>query len=211
MIVQCDFDGTIITNNMSVMLREAFALDTWRSIEVEYTSRRISVEESNRRQFLLIKQSHATLENFIRDHIEVRPGFVDFIRYCRQKGIRFVIVSAGMDFYIKLILEAVNLTELETYCASTTFESEGIVVKYFDPFGQPIQSDFKLYYLNWLKSQGKLLTYVGDGLSDFDAAIEADYVFASGDLCSLLSKISIKYQGFESFKDIKLPIPIIHI
>jgi 2-hydroxy-3-keto-5-methylthiopentenyl-1-phosphate phosphatase len=211
MIVQCDFDGTIITNNMSVMLREAFALDAWRSIEMEYTSRRISVEESNRRQFLLIKQSHATLEKFIRDHIEVRPGFVDFTRYCRQNGIRFVIVSAGMDFYIKLILEAVNVTELETYCARTTFGSEGIVVKYFDPFGQPIQSDFKRYYLNWLKSQGKLLTYVGDGLSDFDAAIEADYVFATGNLCSLLNNSSIKYRYFESLKDIKLPIPIIHI
>lgn len=211
MIVQCDFDGTIITNNMSVLLREAFAFDDWRRIEVEYASRHISVEESNRHQFLLIKQSRRTLEQFICDHIQVRPGFVDFARYCRQNGIRFVIVSAGMDFYIKLILQVVNMTEVETYCARTTFRSEGIIVNYIDPFGQPIQSGFKRYYLNWLKSQGKLLAYVGDGLSDFDAAIEADLVYATGNLCSLLNNSSTKYHYFESFTDIKLSVPFIKV
>jgi 2-hydroxy-3-keto-5-methylthiopentenyl-1-phosphate phosphatase len=36
MIIQCDFDGTIIRNNLSVLIREHFAPDAWRAIEADY-------------------------------------------------------------------------------------------------------------------------------------------------------------------------------
>jgi len=51
MIIQCDFDGTIIENNLSVLIREYFAPEAWRAIETDYLEGRITVEESNRRQF----------------------------------------------------------------------------------------------------------------------------------------------------------------
>ena len=53
MIIQCDFDGTIIRNNLSVLIRERFAPDAWRAIEVDYLEGRITVEESNKRQFAM--------------------------------------------------------------------------------------------------------------------------------------------------------------
>ena len=43
MIIQCDFDGTIIKNNLSVLIREYFAPEAWQAIEVDYLEGRITV------------------------------------------------------------------------------------------------------------------------------------------------------------------------
>jgi len=61
MLIQCDFDGTIIRNNMSVLLRENFARGDWRQIEAAYMQRSLTVEESNRQQYRLIRQSRKKL------------------------------------------------------------------------------------------------------------------------------------------------------
>jgi len=36
MIIQCDFDGTIISNNLSVLLREKYACVDWQKIDSDY-------------------------------------------------------------------------------------------------------------------------------------------------------------------------------
>jgi len=36
MIVQCDSDGTITTNNLSLVLRERLAVGDWQKIESDY-------------------------------------------------------------------------------------------------------------------------------------------------------------------------------
>ena len=99
MIIQCDFDGTITRNNLSVLLREKYACGNWREIDVDYLHGRLTVEQSNQLQFTLIKEPEEKLQEFVCQHIKVRPGFVKFVTHCRKNGIPIVIVSSGLDFY----------------------------------------------------------------------------------------------------------------
>ena len=62
MIVQCDFDGTIIKNNLSLLLRERFAIGDWQRMESEYLRGQLTVEVSNIRQYTLIKESRQKLQ-----------------------------------------------------------------------------------------------------------------------------------------------------
>lgn len=202
MIIQCDFDGTIITNNLSALLREQFANSEWQSIEADYLAGHLTVEESNRRQFLLIKESRDLLQSFVRQNIKVRPGFLDFVKHCQSTTLRLVIVSSGLDFYIKTVLKSIGIPKAEVYCASTVFEQGNIVINYFDPEGYPITNGFKRRYMTWLRNQGSPIIYIGDGLSDFDAAKSAEYVFATGHLHRLLDVASIPHYSFSSFTDI---------
>ena len=87
MIIQCDFDGTIIRNNLSVLIREHFAPAVWRTIETDYLEGRITVEESNRRQFALIKEPKERLQEFVRDHIDLRQGFPEFAADCEADTV----------------------------------------------------------------------------------------------------------------------------
>ena len=55
MIIQCDFDGTITINNLSVLLRENFASADWQKINNDYLHGSLNVEQSNKLQYRLMK------------------------------------------------------------------------------------------------------------------------------------------------------------
>ncbi len=203
MIIQCDFDGTIIRNNLSVLIREHFAPDAWRAIERDYLEGRITVEESNRRQFALIKEPKEKLQDFIRCHIYVRQGFPEFTADCEAKGNHLVIVSSGLDFYIECVLGELGMSDIELYCGKTEFSEKGIMVSYTDQKGNTIEHGFKISHLNWLKKRDSRIIYIGDGLSDLEAARNANYVFATDHLARLLKEDHISWSSFDNFIDIR--------
>ncbi|HEY81710.1 MAG TPA: MtnX-like HAD-IB family phosphatase [Dehalococcoidia bacterium] len=209
-IIQCDFDGTIIENNLSILLRENFARGDWRKIESDYLSGRLTVEQSNKLQFALIKEPEEKLRKFVLQHVELRAGFVEFVRYCQEKGIQFVIVSSGLDFYIEPVLEDIGLLGLELYCGQASFTENGIEVTYRDPEGNIVTEGFKQKYLAWLKQRGGEIIYIGDGLSDLEAARQADHVFATGHLLNLLGRASVSCHGFSDFHDLLRQVRLLH-
>jgi 2-hydroxy-3-keto-5-methylthiopentenyl-1-phosphate phosphatase len=202
MIIQCDFDGTIISNNLSVLLREKYACGNWQKIDSDYLHGRLTVEQSNKLQFTFIKEPKERLQEFVRQHIELRPGFVEFVRYCQESAIHFAIVSSGLDFYIKPVLAQISMPDLELHCGKTFFGKDGIIVSYYDPEGNIIKKGFKGKHLSSLKKRGNKVVYIGDGLSDLEAACQADYLFATGHLSKLLSLESVLYYPFSNFKDV---------
>ena len=202
MIIQCDFDGTITRNNLSVLLREKYACDDWQRIDSDYLHGHLTVEQSNQLQFLLIKEPKEKLQEFVRQHIEVKPGFMEFVRYCQESAIPFVIVSSGLDFYIEPVLLEIGMPDLELHCGHTSFGKDGIIVTYTDPEGNIINRGFKNKYLAWLKKRGKNIIYIGDGLSDLEAACQADHVFATDHLVKLLGGQSIPWHRFSDFHDL---------
>ena len=202
MIIQCDFDGTITRNNLSVLLRQRFARGDWQQIESDYLDGNLTVEQSNRLQYVLIKEPKERLQEFVRQHVEVRPGFVGFARYCHETGIPLVIVSSGLDFYIETVLAQIGMQNLELHCGQTSFDKDGIVVSYTDPEGNIVNEGFKKRYLNWLRKRDSNIIYIGDGLSDLEAARNADHVFATDHLLRLLSTDSVAYSAFSDFYDL---------
>lgn len=202
MIIQCDFDGTITSNNLSVLLRENFAQSGWQEIDSDYSRGYLTVEQSNKLQYVFVKEPKEKLQEFVRQHIEIRPGFPEFISYCRNAGIPLVIVSSGLDFYIETVLNEIGMQGLELHCARTCFSNEGIIVSYHDPIGNSIDHDFKKGYLTWLRERDRHIIYIGDGLSDLDAARHADQVFATGDLVALLDASSVRCDVFSDFYDL---------
>lgn len=202
MIFQCASAGTIITNNLSVLLREQFASSEWRVVESAYLAGRLTVEESNRRQYLMIKEPSEVLQSFVIQNIRVRPGFLDFVEYCHDRGLRLAIVSSGLDFYIKTVLKSIGISDMEVYCARTLFGQDGITVQYIDPEDYQVTDGFKRRCFTWLRNQGEPIIYIGDGLSDLDVATIADHVFATDHLHRLLEEASVPHYQFFSFPEI---------
>jgi 2-hydroxy-3-keto-5-methylthiopentenyl-1-phosphate phosphatase len=199
MLIQCDFDGTIIRSNLGVLFRETFAHGDWRSIETAYAQHRITVEECNRAQYRLIREPIENLQDFACRHAEVRPGFSEFVDHCQQNGIPLVIVSNGVDFYIETILARIGMSHLELHCGHGVFSGDGITVSYEDPEGNPLDSGFKGRYLKWLRQRDSNIIYLGDGYSDIEPANQADHVLATGALPDMLKAESITATPFDDF------------
>ena len=211
MIIQCDFDGTIIGNNLSVVLRENFSQGDWQKIDSDYLHGRITVEQSNKLQFALIKEPKEKLQEFIRQHIEVKDGFLEFVAYCRGTGIPLVIISSGLDFYIETVLDEIGVADLELHCGQASFSEDSIAVSYCDPEGNPINEGFKQRYLTWLKERGRTVIYIGDGLSDLEAARQADHVFATGHLLRLLGAGSVACSVFSDFHNLLQQVRLLDV
>lgn len=112
-LVQCDFDGTLTIGDVSFAILDEFTGPAWRREFDDYMAGKVTVNRFNTRAFARVKASEEELERFVRKKAVPRPGLPELLEVCREKGYRFVIVSNGMAFYIKIILEMLGLKDIE--------------------------------------------------------------------------------------------------
>lgn len=201
-IVQCDFDGTITEEDESFLLLDAFAGKNWRQIFDEYKEGKISVGAFNARAFTMIKADKQTMLDFVQRNKKVRPGFQELVSYCRNKSIRLVIVSNGLDFYIEAILKDIGMDGIEVFAAKTWFYPGGLDVKYIGPNGNELQNSFKEAHTKAFLSQGYRVIYVGNGPSDMPPAKLAHRIFARDGLLELCRDENLNCIPFADLHDV---------
>ncbi|MBA7674881.1 2-hydroxy-3-keto-5-methylthiopentenyl-1-phosphate phosphatase [subsurface metagenome] len=202
MLIQCDFDGTITEEDIGFMLLDTFAEGDWRKWLQQYMERKISVGYFNTKAFAMVKASREDLLGVTRNKAKLRDGFHELISYCQSKGFRFVIVSNGLDFYIKSILEDAGLGDIEVHAAQTQFHPDGLKVQYIGPDGAQLDSDFKKAYIGAFQDQGYQVIYVGNGASDISPAVHAHHIFARGELLNYCRKMDLQCTPFDDLNDI---------
>jgi 2-hydroxy-3-keto-5-methylthiopentenyl-1-phosphate phosphatase len=200
-LVQCDFDGTVTEEDTSFFLLDAFAQGDWRRLLREYKEHKISVGEFNTKAFAMVKADKPTLLGALKGEVKVRAGFHELVNYCRGKGFRLVIVSNGLDFYIKAVLKNLGLKNIEVHAAQASFHPEGMKVQYVGPDGKRLDDGFKEAYIESFLKLGYRVIYIGNGDSDVAPAKYAHYVFATGDLLAYCRENNLKCKPFETFID----------
>jgi len=178
LVVLCDFDGTITTIDTAEFVLARFAQGDWRVFDRQFKNAEITLEECLNRQFSLVRTSEKQILEELKDIVTFRPNFKKLAEYCKENLIPLIIVSAGLDFVIKHFLELSDCQDLvEVYAPKTTFSANGIRFT-FPTLFDATSDNFKHDIVRHLKSQGRKVVYVGDGLADYAAAVDADYSFA---------------------------------
>ena len=201
-LVQCDFDGTITEGDASFVLLDAFAQGDWRRLMRDYEERRISVQDLNTKAFAMVRADESALHKALNGRVRVRAGFQELVSYCRERRFRFVIVSNGLDFYIRAILKDLNLENIEAVSARACFGPEGIEVQYMGPDGRILGDGFKEAYIKSFLELGYRVIYMGNGESDVAAAKHAHHVFATGRLLAYCRENKLDCQPLENFTDV---------
>ena len=203
-IIQCDFDGTVTEDDISFILLDAFAKGDWRTINKQHSEGKITVGEFNERAFGLVRASKKAMLDYLKDKVKIRPGFQKLVELCQQKGIRFVIVSNGLEFYIKGILEDMGLYNLEYHAAETRFHANKLKVRYIGPDGSVVDSGYKEKYVNKYLNEGYNVVYIGNGSSDLSPARGAHQIFATESLLEHCQRTGLTCIPFTSFLEINL-------
>ena len=200
-LIQCDFDGTITEEDASFFLLDTFAQGDWRRLLREYKEHKISVGEFNTRAFAMVKADEPTLLEALKDKIKVRAGFHELVDYCLGKNFRLVIVSNGLDFYIKAVLQELALENVEMHAAQASFHPEGMKVQYVGPDDKRLEDGFKEAYVKTFLKLGYRIIYMGNGDSDVAPAQYAHHIFATGELLAYCRENNLKYKPLENFID----------
>ena len=201
-LVQCDFDGTITQEDVSFMILDAFGSGDWRQLLTQYRQDKISVGYFNTKAFTMVKADKPTLLKFVKSKAKIRAGFHELLDYCYRKGFKFVIVSNGLDFYIKAILRDIGVDNIEVFAAQTRFSPSGIDVRYVGPQGNQLMDNFKESYVSLFRDRGYRVIYAGNGISDVSPSRQAHHIFATGELLVCCKELNLNCTPFIDLYDV---------
>jgi 2-hydroxy-3-keto-5-methylthiopentenyl-1-phosphate phosphatase len=202
MIIQSDFDGTLTEEDVSFALLDAFAQGDWRQLYEQYRRSKMSVGDFNTKAFAMVKAGRDELLEVAREQVKLREGLRNLDNYCHQRGFRFLVVSNGLDFYIKDILGNAGMGDIEVYAATTNFTPEGLEVKYIGPEGTVLKKGFKEAYIKLFLNQGYQVVCIGNGPSDYAPAALAQHVFARDGLLDLCQEKKLDCRPYEDLNDV---------
>jgi 2-hydroxy-3-keto-5-methylthiopentenyl-1-phosphate phosphatase len=201
-LVQCDFDGTVTLEDASFIMLDAYSNGDWRNKYEEYLAGKMSVGRFNREAFAMVRANRKMLLAAIEGKITIRSGFKELVTYCRRKDFRFVIVSNGLDFYIKHILKENGFTDIEVYASRTRFRDERLSVQYISPDGTPLDEGFKEAYVDKFLRDDYRVAYIGDGTSDYLPARKCHHIFATGALLERCRQEKLACTPFSGFEEV---------
>ncbi len=202
LLIQCDFDGTVIEEDISFLILEHFAKDDWHVFNDQYNAGKINVAEFNDKSFGLVKATYEEQMEFIKGKDQLRPGFKELIYFCKEKNIKFVIVSNGFDFYIEYYFNLLGLQDVEYHAGKVRFNNNRMHIDYINYDGRLLQSGFKDSYTEKFLREGYEIIYVGDGMSDLSPAKKCQTVFACKSLAERCRQADVSFLPFHDFYDV---------
>jgi 2-hydroxy-3-keto-5-methylthiopentenyl-1-phosphate phosphatase len=203
-LILCDFDGTISLQDMSYVLVSQFASKGWEGIDHDFRAGKIGSKEAYSRIVKILQGNKKEILDFIQKHSNIDPHFHSFYQYCRKRHIDVKIVSDGLDFYIKKVLEIHHLSGIPFYANHTSFHKRdgwGVSFPYFNE-ECGLCGTCKKKLVQFHRGKYDSILFVGNGVSDRCAAREADFVFAKDLLYPYCLDQEITCHFFDNFSDI---------
>ncbi len=205
-LVISDFDGTICTVDMGNNVLDHFTQKKWDEIDREYVKGSIGSRAAYQRIAPLMAASSESVRKFVLKKVKIDPFFAKFYRQAKIKGVDVKIVSDGLDFYIRTILEKYHLDDIEYYSNALAFGCHGAVAIEFPQMNalcgrcgtckNKILNDHRLMY--------EQIIYIGDGHSDICPSRFADLVFAKDVLLrNCEAEGNTSYLPFRNFGDVQ--------
>jgi len=203
-----DFDGTATEKDVgyhifNTFLPDDFMKDNWHEKTLDLWRRGII----SSKECLTLECSYSVWEEKKFQNeletIKLMPGFYETAMLCRNSEIPLMILSDGLDYYIKYILKKHGLDWVEFRSNGFDFVNGTHLLTFpHADKGCGRCGNCKRWHIENSRQDGELLVYAGDGYSDRWAVRSVDMIFARGDLADYCNREGLKYFPFENFFDI---------
>lgn len=194
-----DFDGTIVPRDVTDTVLETFADPSWLEIEAEWKAGKIGSRECLARQIALVKASPDELDALIAS-IDIDPGFPDFVKFCRDKGLGISVLSDGLDRAVKGVLarHGIDLPFAANALAPIGNDRWQLTFPHMKPACVSQSGNCKCAAAMAKAAPATLM--VGDGRSDFCISNRATFVLAKGSLIAHCEGAGLPHERFEVFE-----------
>ncbi len=201
-----DFDGTITDlDTFDVLVRHFGAPGVWDESERDLSAGRITIREALQRQAACVRADYETVATLLARTTRIDPGFVPFVAARRACGDEVTVVSSGIEPLIRERLRALGLNDVPVIANGIDVDPAGWTMLFRDDV--PNGTD-KAAHVRAATQAGKRTIFIGDGRSDYDAAIAAERRFAKRglNLERHLRERGLGFESFTSFADIGLAL-----
>ncbi len=201
MIVFVDFDGTITDiDTYDALVRDAVGDDAWDTIDAELLAGRRTLRDVLALQASHIRKSEAEALAFVAATATVDPAFARFVSEADARGVEVRVLSSGVKPLIESTLAAAGVN-VPVFANGVNFAPDGWTMQFIDASAN---GHDKAAAVRSARAAGERTVFVGDGVSDFDAAHEAERCFAkSGRALERYCRTNgIAFTAFTSFDQI---------
>ncbi len=174
----CDFDGTIIIEDMGELALKRFAVGDYEHYDQLLIDGKISLKECIETQYGMILSNEEEMLHHLMPHTQMREGFPEFAAKVASLGIEMTVVSAGIEFVIKRVLARDPRTSWIPIIAPKLWFEKGALHADAGIIDGQGHGEFKAAKVAEQKALGREVIYIGDGLSDVNGSKEADLIFA---------------------------------
>jgi 2,3-diketo-5-methylthio-1-phosphopentane phosphatase len=197
-----DFDGTITEKDTLVFL--ATSLGGGPQM-VEAVGRlinegKLSLRDGIAGEMRSIRVPFVEAARILREQVRIDPGFPLLSRWCEKREIPLTVLSAGFHQIIDLFLPRDQFPKLSILANELLpDEKTGWRCIFRDP--TPFGHD-KARTLQMARERGEYVIFIGDGLSDRQAAEAADLVFAKHSLAEYCRARGINCHEFQTVHEV---------
>jgi 2-hydroxy-3-keto-5-methylthiopentenyl-1-phosphate phosphatase len=204
-IIFCDFDGTVTKKDNIVSIMKQFAPPEYEKWKDGVLSRSIGIREGVGNMFGLLPSSlQQEIISFVLETAEIREGFSDFVQYTKKQDIPLYIVSGGIDFFVKPMLQPFDSIS-GLYCNKADFSGERIQIQWPHVCDEKCLNQncgcCKPAIIRKISDGSTHSIVIGDSVTDLEAAKMAETVIARDYLSKKCEEFSIPSHSFETFYD----------
>lgn len=205
-IIFCDFDGTVTANDNIIAIMKKFNPPGWETVKDQILDQSISIREGVAKMFSLLPvEAKDDIISYVLEQAEIREGFSDFVAYTKQQQLPLYIVSGGIDFFVYPLLEPFGPFD-GIYCNSADFSGDTIKLVFPHGCDETCTSQgcgcCKPSVIRDLLGSSAKSIVIGDSISDWEAAKQADFVIARDLLAEKCQEADIDYKPFETFHEV---------
>ena len=205
-IVFCDFDGTITVSDNILAIMRHFQPPGWEEIVQQLIDKKLSIREAVGSMFAMLPTSRKQeVVEYAIHNAQIREGFGEFVRYCRDHDIKLLITSGGIDFFLYPLLAPFEIPQEHIYCNASSFEGETIDILWPHPCDEHCHTDCGMCKTTIIRAYSPEQYHrilIGDSITDFEGAKLVDTIFARSHLVALCEELGLPYHPYESFTTI---------
>ena len=133
--------------------------------------------------------------------------FPTFVVAMHERGALVEVVSDGLGFYVRSNLAALGLSDVPVATNDNTVAGGGAGMSF--PYGHPacfVCGTCKRERVRLHHAAGRVVVFVGDGMSDRYAAAHADVTFATGALVRICMAEGWPFNEWRDFADLRAQV-----
>lgn len=203
MQVFVDYDGTITDRDTFDLLVDVFAgRDAWTHLDRQLKAGALTLRQALAAQAALLRCSLEEADEAVAVMTRFDPSFAPFVQRCEREDTPVAILSCGLGPLIERALQRNGLAHVPLIANGAQPDRDGWRMEFVD---SSHAGHDKAAAVRAAHERGEVVAYVGDGISDFEAALVADRRFArrGHSLEVHLSERGVPFAAFDSFGDVE--------